>query len=57
MDEVEDADYIYILHKGELLSHGEASELRKVHQQESVADLFRALTKNAEQDNIAGTAS
>jgi len=48
MDEVEDADYVYILHRGRVVSHGEVSELCNLHQQASVAELFRFLTEDAE---------
>jgi len=50
MDEVEDADYVYILHHGRIVSSGEVDSLREIHQQESVADLFRHLTRSAEEE-------
>ncbi len=49
MDEVEDADYIYILHHGKVISSGRTTELREIHQHNSVASLFQHLTQNAQE--------
>lgn len=49
MDEVEDADYVYILHHGKIVSAGKVDDLREIHQQNSVAELFRHLTQSAEE--------
>lgn len=49
MDEVEDADYLYILHHGKIVSHGEVQTLRELHQRDSVAELFQHLTQSIEQ--------
>ena len=48
MDEVEDADYVYILHHGRIVSSGKVDDLREIHQQDSVADLFRHLTQSVD---------
>ncbi len=44
MDEVEDADHLYILHYGKIVSSGSVDSLKAIHKKESVADLFHELT-------------
>lgn len=53
MDEVEDADYVYIMHRGKVVSSGAVTDLREIYQQDSIADLFRHLTGQAEDDDKA----
>lgn len=48
MDEVEDADYVYIVDQGKVIFEGESSQLQEVHGQSSVAELFNHLTRAAE---------
>ncbi len=58
MDEVEDADYLYILHRGHIVSHGDVKALCKTHEKKSVAELFRYLTDESQtraQGSPAGT--
>ena len=49
MDEVEDADYVYILHHGKILFEGNSDVLREQHQQDSIAELFSHLTGRVDQ--------
>lgn len=44
MDEVEDADYVYILHQGEIKYEGESSQLLEKHNKQSIAELYSHLT-------------
>ncbi len=41
LDEVEYADRILIIHKGHIIVEGEPTELKALHQKESIEDLFR----------------
>ncbi len=51
LDEVEYADRLLILHKGNLIVEGEPQELLKIHQKESVEQLFKdAILKNEENE-------
>lgn len=54
MDEVEDADYVYILHEGKILFEGNSDVLREQHKQDSIAKLFSHLTERA--DKTTGNA-
>lgn len=45
MDEVEDADYVYILHQGKIMFHGASDELLSEHGKDSIAELYIHLTK------------
>lgn len=47
MDEVEDADYVYILHQGKIQFQGASKDLRKEHGKESIAELYSHLTKKS----------
>ncbi len=44
MDEVEDADYIYILHNGKIIYEGGSEELLETHKKQSIAELYSHLT-------------
>lgn len=45
MDEVEDADYIYILHHGEMKYEGVSNELLEIHKKNSITELYSHLTE------------
>lgn len=44
MDEVEDADYVYILHHGKVLFEGESTDLLQAHGKNTIAELYSHLT-------------
>ncbi len=44
MDEVEDADYVYILHHGKILFEGGSEDLLETHGKNSIAELYSHLT-------------
>ncbi|MCL4150078.1 UNVERIFIED_CONTAM: hypothetical protein GTU68_014138, partial [Idotea baltica] len=44
MDEVEDADYIYILHHGKIMFEGGSDNLLEEHGKNSIAELYSHLT-------------
>ncbi len=44
MDEVEDADYVYILHHGKILFEGKSDDLLETHGKNSIAELYSHLT-------------
>ncbi len=44
MDEVEDADYVYILHHGKILFEGGSGDLLETHGKNSIAELYSHLT-------------
>ena len=46
LDEVEDADYVYILHRGNILVEGETRNLLEEHGKDSMAELYSQLTSN-----------
>ena len=46
LDEVEDADYVYILHRGNILVEGETRNLLEAHGKDSMAALYSQLTSN-----------
>ncbi|MEE9333989.1 MAG: ATP-binding cassette domain-containing protein [Granulosicoccaceae bacterium] len=45
MDEVEDADYVYILHHGKIMFEGGSGNLLEEHGKRSIAELYSHLTK------------
>lgn len=53
MDEVEDADYVYIMQHGKVIFEGHSETLRQQHGQNSVAELFNHLTEKT--DSPAGS--